>query len=231
MKRLSLATPCLLLAYLIAGCAGSPPKGPVPNVVGAPAYKAGDRWTYQVVDGYLGEVVRSFTDVVASVDADTIRLDSGKDVAPTLLNANANPVQAVTPRSPVAITYQPYFPSYAFPLAPGKSWRQTYAYEDPATHRRITGKALVQVRNWERVKVPAGEFDALRITRQMYPQDEEWWRFSTYAFETEWYVPALKRFVRLEQNSEYYNKSVRRTSSLQRGDWSIVELTDRAVSD
>ena len=64
--------------------------------------------------------------------------------------------------------YDPPYPALPFPLEAGKTWQAYVNATDPATGRvnrvRIDGTVL----GWERVKVSAGEFDALKVQRMVY---------------------------------------------------------------
>ena len=56
---------------------------------------------------------------------------------------------------------------------------------------------------WERVKVPAGEFDALVIERTVFDNFWDYTRKQSDIREREWYAPALGRVVRKEGRSQY----------------------------
>jgi hypothetical protein len=48
------------------------------------------------------------------------------------------------------------------------------------------------VLGWETVKVPAGEFRAMKVERTMYLGDYETFRGITQRTETEWYAPDIR---------------------------------------
>jgi hypothetical protein len=101
------------------------------------------------------------------------------------------------------------------------------------------------VLGWERVKVPAGEFDALKVERRVFVG---YWesviRGSSVIHEYEWYAPAVKWAVRREAMASYFSYSgdaagaqpFRRVAGDEsggpqflRGDWLIHELASFTV--
>ena len=117
---------------------------------------------------------------------------------------------------------------------------------DPADGRRFPLTVDGTVLGWERVRVPAGEFDALKIERVVFlrilgirrPRPER-------NRETEWYAPAVKQAVRREASAEYLSyfggaTSIpgscgsrqgrrRRRAAIVRDDWLIYELESYSV--
>ena len=110
-----------------------------------------------------------------------------------------------------------------FPLAPGMQWDEriaavgaqggTYAW-------RISGRAY----GWERVRTPAGEFDALRIVRMMdLGNGDGSWR-DTIRVETLWYAPAVNGWVRVERRDT--QRELAGLNPRNRDDWRIWELRE-----
>jgi hypothetical protein len=65
---------------------------------------------------------------------------------------------------------------------------------------RVNGTAL----GWERIRVPAGEFDALKIKRVVYfDYWETGWRGFSDITELEWYAPTVKQSVRRDFSAMY----------------------------
>ncbi|MBI2295672.1 MAG: hypothetical protein HYU76_06485 [Betaproteobacteria bacterium] len=102
--------------------------------------------------------------------------------------------------------YSPPYQAFAFPLAPGKTWRARLTATDPADGRRFPVTIHGEVLGWERVKVPAGEFDSLKVRRNVF---FDYWehtvRGRSEIVETEWYAPAAKQAVRRETTSQYWS--------------------------
>lgn len=127
--------------------------------------------------------------------------------------------------------YNPPYPALPFPLQAGKSWRAYIQASDPATGRvnrvRIDGRVL----GWERVRVPAGEFDAMKIRRVVYAGNFDYFRSEESIIELDWYSPGLGMLVRMERSSEYTDTRSscgRRLLSGNcqhvRNDWNVSEL-------
>ena len=73
-----------------------------------------------------------------------------------------------------------------------------------------------------RIHVPAGDFDCIKIGRDTILDDAQFWRGPTRVWETEWYAPELKRSIKYETRSMWHEQGGR--NSLRRGDWTIYEL-------
>ena len=78
-------------------------------------------------------------------------------------------------------------------IAPRVRIEDVFVRADPATGRtnrvRIDGKVL----GWERVKVPAGDFDALKIERYVYAGNAGFFRTEERIREYDWYAPQAGR--------------------------------------
>jgi hypothetical protein len=216
-----------LFLVALVGCASSPPVGDVAVSVAAPDFHPGENWTYRLRDGYNGEVQRSFREEVQRADNEAMSTRSvGERITGSVVESytgDGNPVNVHLGRAALPVSYTPYYPAYVFPLEVGGKWQQRFVLQQ-AGGRRINASLYGRVVAWEHVSVPAGEFDALRINRQVYLDDEEFWRTGTVVDETDWYVPAIGRYVKHEDSSQYFEKSARRGGGLRRGDWTIVEL-------
>ncbi|MBC7944037.1 MAG: hypothetical protein H7X91_01950 [Burkholderiales bacterium] len=166
----------------------------------APALNRDAVWNYQVINAYNGLEAGQ----LQSID-DWGLLDG------TLINR---------------VEYAYPEPAYPFPLQAGRNWsvNTTVTVNQKTFAANVRGQAL----GWERIKVPAGEFDTLKIRRQVYLQDQEWWRSGTEVYEIDWYAPELQQIVRRDTRSEYRDVARGRDpfgGNVIKGDWNIVELT------
>ena len=127
--------------------------------------------------------------------------------------------------------FAPAFPAYAYPLAPGKTWYTVINATDPVTQRTYRVHTRGRVLGWERVRVPAGEFDALKVERYVYAGNSDAVRSQETIIETDWYVPELKRAARSQASSEHFDNSRGGGDTgggeyplRVRGDWLVAEL-------
>jgi hypothetical protein len=73
-----------------------------------------------------------------------------------------------------------------------------------ATYRVHTRAKVV---GWERIRVPAGEFDALRVQREVFAGNSTAVRTQEEIRETDWYVPALRMAAITESSSQHFDNS------------------------
>lgn len=248
MKR-----PFILSALLLlAGCAIPLPQTPPPGVpaqVPAPEIRVGDEWTYSVRDGFTGLDRGSQRYRITEAGSDRIVIAVSREGAGDEIHVYDRQWNWL--RRPAtnlqAFAYSPAYQAFAFPLAGGRTWKARLTATDPADGRRfpltIDGAAL----GWERVKVPAGEFDALKVRRAVFfDYYESTVRGRSEIVETEWYAPAVKQAVKREATSRYlsylYGESHARFLRVRGGgrdddggprfvqdDWLIYELASYSV--
>jgi hypothetical protein len=87
----------------------------------------------------------------------------------------------------------PYLPNLQFPLQPGKTWKQSYWVtfkpKDTSQEFRFQEETEATVGAVERIKIAAGEFEAIKITYKFRNQN------STGTWEC-WYAPAVRRLAK-----------------------------------
>jgi hypothetical protein len=126
--------------------------------------------------------------------------------------------------------YAPEFPAYAYPLEPGKTWYRVVTATDPVTRNIYKVHTRGKVLGWERIRVPAGEFDALKVERYVYAGNSDGFRSQETIVETDWYVPSLRRAARSQGWSEHFDNSKGGGDGggeyplRIRGDWLVAEL-------
>lgn len=228
MKRL-LSLSALLLC---AGCASSLPQTPpagIPAQVAAPDIRTGDDWKYSLHDGYT-KLPRGMLEYrVIAVQGETVTVQlrhEGRDSTERYTrdwNWRERPMTNLQ-----NFRYEPAYPALPFPLEAGKSWRAYVKATDPATGRvnrvRIDGAVL----GWERVKVPAGEFDALKVRRLVYAGNPDHFLSEEYITEFDWYAPSVGGIVKHASRSGHYDRRIgcddRACSQWVSNDWNAVEL-------
>ena len=198
------------LALSLGGCATTatltqePPAG-MPAAVPAPTITTGDSWTYRVRDGFTRLPREDQRHQVTRVGADRIEVagaverGDGTQVYDREWNWLRRPATDLQ-----TFEYSPAYPAFAFPLTAGKRWRTHVTATDPRDGRRFPVRVDGVVLGWERVKVPAGEFEALKIERTVHlGYWEQGLRGPSVIKEYEWYVPSVKWAVKREAVASY----------------------------
>jgi hypothetical protein len=167
-----------------------------------PDIRAGDRWRYRVTDQYTN-LAQSISIEVVTVTESRI---NARILQPDLDAAPPAAAEAIgvwdrdwNPLSQGAIEYQPYYPVLQFPLEPGRRWSggvQWYSGSGTLRHQ-----LTMQAAGWERVTVPAGSFDAIRISARGHISEtgsRNYYAQSGTVSSVIWYAPAIGQIVRKE---------------------------------
>ena len=182
-------------ADIIAGGARAAPVGPAPS----PRMSAGDRWQYELRNLYNGQRIAVVEARVES-DAGARRVSiTNSDVSrrPDEIWADARRIVQEPSYDMVQLFTDPV-PVLPQSLEAGvrETFQTTYRVDGDVRARMwlqhlTTGK-------WERIRVPAGEFDALRVVRQITYEPTDPMRADGRRTDTAWYAPAVNRWVRRE---------------------------------
>lgn len=218
---------------VLAGCATplspTPPAGLAASVT-APAARTGEHWRYVAHDGYThlpkGDVELVVTGAESGAIAVT-RTESGRTYEERYTPAGGWLARQLTNLQP--LRFEPALSALPFPLQAGKTWREVVMATDPATGRQYRVRVDGRVQGWEKVRVPAGEFDALRIERYIYAGNAGSFRTEERIHEVDWYAPRAGKVVRHAASSEYtdLSKSCRSgLCTLIRNDYTVYELAD-----
>lgn len=165
------------------------PRAPPAAVGAAPAFVAGDRWTYRSTStAARGAHTTSFA--VREVRGEEVVYDNGNtsDLA-------GNYTRVKTARTGVVRTMVPSTLFLLFPLAPGASWNVTHT--ESSSEDEIESSATIRVIGEEDVETRAGRFRAVRIERSGQWRSKRS-RSSGTSTWTYWYNSAVKRWVILE---------------------------------
>jgi hypothetical protein len=189
-----------------------------------------DSHVYRIVNGYNSEMRGQASYCVERSDAGrvvvavTTNRDGAQSAATEIYTPDGNWLRHVLTNhdQPVEYEFSPAYPAYDFPLVAGKQWSTRISAVNPATGARRSVRVDAAVRGSERIRVPAGEFDTIKINRSIYAGDEEFPHTETTIIETEWYAPSLGRSVRVATRSNWLNLSKRFPA--MDGDWNIYEL-------
>jgi hypothetical protein len=128
---------------------------------------------------------------------------------------------------PVAQSFEfsPAYPEFPDRLEPGVTWHGGTMSRNLTTGRRVRMEVSGKVVGSAHIRVPAGEFDAVKLERVTYVADEDFRHSPTRITETEWFAPALGRSVKYETRWEYYHQNSSYYPVYQPGDWNVYELT------
>ena len=144
-----------------------PPKPPTPagsrsanaparpiGEIAAPTLKVGDTWSMQKVDLFSGSVTRQYTMKLKSITTDEWQFGGG------VYDKSWNQLRLLE-NGKVVFKWSPSRHNYDFPLRPGKAWnaRVVFDSEKLTSEHALDFKVVRQ----ERVLVPAGIFDTLRV--------------------------------------------------------------------
>jgi hypothetical protein len=166
-------------------------------VASIPDVHVGDVWQYQISDGFTNEVLRSPTrKIVAITDTEITAEITFKGMprqSPTLyfftreenLKDNGTKVD------------KPFFPEFKFPMSLGDSWSKEFETTDIYS-RSYKSFLKAKVTAYEKVQVPAGEFDAYRIDCQIDMTDLGENSRTMHDTLTVWYAPKVNSFIRRE---------------------------------
>jgi hypothetical protein len=188
---------------LTQGAASSPPAVTTSGPVGRPDVRVGDRWKYRITDTYT-KLTEFVSIEVTSVTEGRIHTRSSRSALDAPTSSAAGSLVEIWDRDwnqirAGDIEFTPFYPALKFPLEPGTQWSgivQWYGGSGILKHQ-LTAQAAA----WERVVVPAGSFDAIRIV--VHGSISETGTLNYYAQSgtlsgTIWYAPLVGRIVRKE---------------------------------
>jgi hypothetical protein len=194
-------------APLLSACASRPvhripaPTGFIPE----PKPRSGERWRYALINRYSGETINEITATVSQVYPETTI---------ELVDQNGKKLASERYDSPWQIRQEPIYNEtlvfdHPLPLIPGKL--AVGAQETHETQFRLPGSdnphpwiVSLSVDGWERLKVPAGIFDTVRIDRRISFESPDLFRRGSRRIDTLWYAPAVNRWVQREWTGFYF---------------------------
>ncbi len=193
-----------------------------------------DVYVYSVTNGYNREPAGEVTYRVEKREADrvTVSVASSASAMGTerteLYTRDGNGLRHPLNSHGFLVEYEfaAAYPAYQFPLETGKSWSMRVMATVTGTKQRRSVRVDAEVLGPERVTVPAGTFDAIKIRRQVYAGDEDTPHNETQIVEEDWYAPALGRTVRSVTRSGYLHMSMGGDGGpvWVSGDWNVLEL-------
>jgi hypothetical protein len=221
-----------LACSLLNSCVTAPETAPPPGVatVSAPDTRTGQFWEYAVRDAYTGFPRGLYRYTVAHSDNNRVVVDvtrDGERVDTQVYAAGWNGIEMPLTNLQ-RFRFEPPFPAFEFPLYPGKRWRRVVRATDPLSGRTNSVHVHTNVGGWHRIRVPAGEFDALEVRRYVYAGNQDYFTLQEEITQTDWYAPAIGYVVVSEGSSSHIDTSRsgggRGRPLRVRGDWLVAEL-------
>jgi hypothetical protein len=205
---------CALLG--LAGCASAP----VGQGVAAPQLAVGDHWHYRVTDNLRRGAVSALDAEVIAVAgrAARIRFDLTDatsrsewiDEVDGEGGLHAGSLYREPPRP-----FNPPAQLLAFPLDPGKTWRQVIDTLRKDTELQDQILIYGKVEGPDATTVPAGGFDTVYVYRILQLDDAEFWRTRTSLRDAIWYAPEVKGPVREARDAQYTEKDSRDPATIR----------------
>lgn len=96
--------------------------------------------------------------------------------------------------------YAPPIKYYDFPLQPGKTWKYVSTERNIKSGNVREHTIMAEVGGWEKISVPAGTFQAIKIMIKNELRDLNTGK-TTYGTDTSWYAPEVGRSVKSEMTS------------------------------
>ncbi len=196
-----------LTAPVLAACASKPVNRipPPRSFIPPPSPQSGERWRYAIIDRFSGETTNEVTATVARVSPNTVV---------ELVDRNGRKLADERYASPWQVEQEPtYNETLVFeqplPLIP-KNLAVGYQ-ETLETRFTLSGSdnphawlVTTSVRGWERLTVPAGEFDAVRIDHEISFESPDLFRRGSRRTDTLWYAPKVNRWVKRQWTGSYF---------------------------
>lgn len=207
-----------ILAVLVAPFVHAQQIAPANTTVAQPAtaerpsIKVGDSWTYEKIDNWRNVVQEKYAMDVSMVSDKEIQLTRKSEKSGAVANVtetlDLNTLTGLSGSDGSPIRYSPDNGTYAFPLSVGKTWEMKSDFvKSTGFHSSVTFTAKVV--SFEKVQVPAGEFDAFKITytggyRGMWPNGNS----GTGSMKmTIWYAPSVKGAVKTKYEDTNWDGS------------------------
>lgn len=209
---------------IASGCAG-PPIERLPDQPLPPAQvSVGEFWRYERIDGYNG---RRLGEVIARVEETVPRLRIA------LLDTDGRRIGDELYGQPWDVIQEPFYETVQIFLEPvpmlppsGRTGDARWHYaswREPGSDRRHRWDVRNAADGWERLRVPAGEFVVLRVTRDITFSHPDFNRLRPWRRETLWYAPALGRWVQREWTGWFLRPGERFVTREDFVRWRLIE--------
>jgi hypothetical protein len=172
------------------------------------SFSVGDRWRYQVVDRFKGEVVRNYSNSIDSMGAEG-ELVVNKGGQRWDAQGNMRYSRSADRERTYSDSYLNRPPRLQAGAKTELNFEVDHKFTDGRTQKEQV-KGTMQVKAQEIVKTPAGEFRAWRVEIEGFWQIQNTSSRGRWVF-TGWYVPELRAYVAYDDESRNANGSINRT--------------------
>lgn len=164
-----------------------------------PDVKVGDQWQFVVFYSVPSRNPNRTWTITSVTPVQIVGTENGE---PLLLTPELNVIESPRDKysNPMALS---------FPLEVGKRWR--YASDWVFKPKRSNGSSIVEVTviSYEKVSVPAGEFDAFKLIAKenISGTSPIGSQYNSEATTTYWYAQAARTIVKSERHNPYLGRS------------------------
>jgi hypothetical protein len=197
-----------LASAALSGCVPAVRLNPPAQVPEARLPRIGQTWRYAHIDPFTDTVTtESIARVVAQNALTEILLTDrdGRVLGQERWSDARNLVE--DPLLTPPMRFEQPVPMLPPALAPGSAVSAGVYYRITADSRRRWWSARVSASDWERVTVPAGHYQALRIDRQIAFEHPDLFKLYATHSDTLWWVPEVARWVRRDIRATYRDSS------------------------
>lgn len=160
-----------------------------------PTVKVGDRWRYEQNDRRTNVKEAEFDRQVTSVtDSQIEGVENGSKL---VMTHELNIVE-----SSAVLLISGESKELSFPLALGSKWAYKFNYSNKVNANKGRWQLDAAVIGYEKVKVPAGEFDAFKIEHTGFWNNDSSGRNGRMK-RTIWFSPATRSIVKVEHEDGY----------------------------
>jgi hypothetical protein len=175
------------------------------NISDAPKISVGDKWKFERRDARNSATEGDFANEVLSVENGLIT--GSENAAKFIWTPDLNVVES----SIFVITGE--FKALSFPLSIGKQWDFKYSTVSKVTGRKGRWQYDAKVVSVEVIKVPAGEFETVKIEYKGFFNNDSGGGNGTLKM-TNWYSPKAKTIVKT-QFEDGFNNWVRQLTAYE----------------
>jgi hypothetical protein len=166
------------------------------QVAQRPEVRAGDRWRFAVYYAVPTAVPNRVWVIESAGPGGIVATENGQ---PLRLTSDLNPRE-----SPLLV--QEGTEALRFPMRVGQQWTHvgSVRFKDNGSQARV--ETVVRVEAWERVRVPAGDFDAFRLRAKGTIHGTSYAGSGQLRGETSsvyWYAPTVRAIVKQTGRSTY----------------------------